>query len=137
MGAHRQTVVLAYPRISCRHGRRRHAAGRSSNATHRKAGARFEGGSEMNVQLSRRWLPANVVGVVAGMLLFAVIADSGWAEEPELLDVAAHLAGMLAFGTVLGFLQRRAIGALRTSLPVWAGVLGLVQFLSLGLTFEF
>lgn len=91
----------------------------------------------MNVQMSRPWLSANVVGAVAGMLLFAVIADSGWAEEPKLLDMAAHLAGMVVFGAVLGFQQRRAIAARRTSLPVWAGVLGLVQFLSFGLAFEF
>jgi len=84
----------------------------------------------------RRWLAANVLGTGVGMLVFGAIADSGWAEEPKLLNIAAHLAGFLAFGAVLAFLQRRALGVRHTSFVTWAGVLGVVEFLAFGLSYE-
>jgi hypothetical protein len=90
----------------------------------------------MDTSVTRRWLLANVIGMVVGMLLFGAIADSGWADEPKLLNVAAHLVGFLAFGSLLAYLQRWALGARRTSFVTWAAVLAVVQFLAFGLAFE-
>lgn len=90
----------------------------------------------MEKSVTRRWLVANVIGLVVGMLSFGAIADSGWAEAPKLLNVGAHLLGFLAFGSLLAYLQRWALAARRTPFLIWAGTLSLVQFLAYGLAFE-
>jgi hypothetical protein len=90
----------------------------------------------MNASTNRRWLLANIAGGASAQLVFGVIADSGWVGEPKLLNVFAHLVGLLAAGALLAFLLRRAIGARHTPFVEWAALIGTVQFLAFGVAYE-
>lgn len=89
----------------------------------------------MSISLHRRWLAANVIGLLVGFPLFGFVADE-LVDPGGPLDIPMHLIGFLAFAAVLSFLQRRAIGAHRTPYPLWVAMQGVGVFLLFGIGYE-
>ncbi len=89
----------------------------------------------MDTSVSRRWLIANVLGMLIGLPLWGFVAD-GIVDIEGPLNIPMHFVSAVAFAAVLSFLQRRAIGATRTPYVFWVAAQAVVMFLAFGLGFE-
>ena len=89
----------------------------------------------MDTSVSRRWLIANVLGMLIGLPLWGFVAD-GIVDIEGPLNIPMHFVSAVAFAAVLSFLQRRAIGATRTPYLFWVAAQSVVMFLAFGLAFE-
>jgi hypothetical protein len=89
----------------------------------------------VDTSVSRRWLIANVLGMLIGLPLWGFVAD-GIVDIEGPLNIPMHFVSAVAFAAVLSLLQRRAIGATRTPYVFWVAAQAVVMFLAFGLGFD-